>query len=76
MLVLSFLRTGNAIGQGGLMIGQNNEWQDNIVESMNKAFDNRSFYGLEYVLDELEGKKTIQKAPYPVDWFGFWDRFD
>lgn len=58
------------------MASQNNEVQGNIIESMNRAFDNGSFYGLEYVLDELDVQKSIPKTQNPVDWFGFWDKFD
>ncbi|MDD5277103.1 MAG: hypothetical protein PHR16_13595 [Methylovulum sp.] len=57
------------------MISKNIDTPDsNIIESMNQAFDNGSFYGLEYVLDEW-----VEKTPVPsanqntVDWFGFRD---
>ena len=59
------------------MASQNSDAQsNNIIESMNKAFDNGSFYGLEYVLDELDVKKPLPKKQNVVDWFGFWDNFD
>lgn len=45
-----------------------------ILESMNQAFDNGSFYGLEYVLDEWAvntlASTTNQST---VDWYGFLD---
>lgn len=33
----------------------------NIVDSMNQAFDNHAFYGLEYVLDEW-----LENTPPPA----------
>jgi len=64
------------------MASQNDDAQgsNNFIESMNKAFGNSSFYGLEYVLDELEEKKSVsqkklRKKP-AVDWYGFWDKYD
>lgn len=59
------------------MASQNSDVQNsNIIESMNKAFDNGNFYGLEYVLDELDVKMPPPKKQNAVDWFGFWDNFD
>ncbi len=57
------------------MINQNtNRAYSDIIESMNQAFDNGSFYGLEYVLDEWAEKAPVISANQdPVDWFGFRD---
>jgi hypothetical protein len=53
------------------MTAQNTGVNDNdIIESMSEAFDNGSFYGLEYVLDEWIAQTP---AAAPVDWFGSWD---
>lgn len=45
----------------------------NIIESMNEAFNNGSFYGLEYVLDEWVVKTPTPVNQHQIDWFGFWD---
>ncbi len=64
------------------MASQNDETQGNtnIIDSMNKAFGNGSFYGLEYVLDELEDKKSSSqkklRKKQTIDWYGFWDKYD
>lgn len=56
------------------MINQNYDTNGgNIIESMNQAFDNGSFYGLEYVLDEWVSKTPAPINQHQVDWFGFWD---
>lgn len=57
------------------MISKNTDTPDsNIIESMNQAFDNGSFYGLEYVLDEWVEKTPASSANQnTVDWFGFSD---
>lgn len=46
---------------------------NNIIESMNQAFGDHEFYGLEYVLDEW-----LENTPAPgyqnkIESFGFWD---
>ena len=46
---------------------------NNIIDSMDQAFDHHGFYGLEYVLDEW-----LVQAPPPayqnkIDSFCFWD---
>ncbi len=58
------------------MVKENSNKSDDIIESMNEAFDNDNPYGLEYVLDEL----VIDKPEAPenqdaVDWFGATDYF-
>lgn len=59
------------------MVSQNIGVQGgNIIESMNQAFDNGSFYGLEYVLDELIAETSVAKKDSTIDWFGFWDSFE
>jgi hypothetical protein len=58
------------------MVSQNNVQSGNIVDSMNQAFDNGSFYGLEYVLDELVQQVPAARQDAAVDWFGFLDGFD
>ena len=50
---------------------QNNEC--NIIESMNQAFDNQEFYGLEYVLDEWLEKTPALGYQNKIESFGFWD---
>jgi hypothetical protein len=47
----------------------------NIVDPMNKAFDNGIYYGLEYVLDELVRIKPRSDNQITVDWFGAADYF-
>jgi hypothetical protein len=55
------------------MVTENSNTPNDIIESINEAFDNGNSYGLEYVLDELVSKKpTNQDA---VDWFGDTDYF-
>ncbi len=45
-----------------------------IIESMNQAFENGCFYGLEYVLDEwIEKMPVVPDRQDTVDWFGFGD---
>jgi hypothetical protein len=56
------------------MINQDSDI-NNIVDSMNKAFDNGNFYGLEYVLDELVRVKPRPDNQITVDWFGAADYF-
>jgi len=63
------------------MASQNEEARGgaNIIDSMDKAFGNGSFYGLEYVLDELEDKKSMSpkklQKKQTIDWYGFWDKY-
>jgi hypothetical protein len=58
------------------MVNKNPDTQSDIVESMNEAFDNGNFYGLEYILDELVTKKPTAPAnENKVDWFGATDYF-
>ena len=57
------------------MVNQNLEAPSNIVAFMNQAFDNNSFYGLEYVLDELVSEKPALVNQNAVDWFGSTDYF-
>jgi len=47
----------------------------NIIESMDQAFGDHGFYGLEYVLDEwLEIKPpTSYKNQNQIESFKFWD---
>jgi hypothetical protein len=45
----------------------------NIIESMDQAFDNHGFYGLEYVLDEWVTKGTPPNDTNRIDSFSFWD---
>jgi len=57
------------------MGNQNSDTQNDIVTSINEAFDNGNSYGLEYVLDELVDEKPKPADPDPVDWFGDTDYF-
>lgn len=57
------------------MATQNSDTYNDIAASMNQAFDNGSFYGLEYILDELIIEKPTPANPNPVDWFGATDYF-
>ena len=57
------------------MVNQNSDTQSDIVASMNQAFDNGNFYGLEYVLDELISEKPTPANLNTVDWFGATDYF-
>jgi hypothetical protein len=58
------------------MANQNSGAQySNIIESMNQAFDNGNFYGLEYVLDELVSEKPASANQNTIDWFGATDYF-
>ena len=57
------------------MLNQNLENRSDIVESINKAFDNGNSYGLEYVLDELVSEKPTPADQNTVDWFGATDYF-
>jgi hypothetical protein len=57
------------------MANKNSDTQNDIIESMNQAFDNGNSYGLEYVLDELVCKKPTPKKKDAVDWFGDTDYF-
>ncbi|WP_019866643.1 hypothetical protein [Methylovulum miyakonense] len=45
----------------------------NIIESMDQAFGNHGFYGLEYVLDEWLEKTPPPSYQNKMDSFGFWD---
>ena len=47
----------------------------NIIKSMNQAFDNENFYGLEYVLDVLVSEKPAPANQNTIDWFGATDYF-
>ena len=59
------------------MVSQSADVQGgNIIDSMNQAFNNGSFYGLEYVLDELVDAVPAVPKQSAVDWFGFWDFFE
>ena len=57
------------------MVNQNSDTQSDIVASMNQAFENGNFYGLEYVLDELVSVKPTPANQNTVDWFGATDYF-
>ena len=57
------------------MVTKNSNTPNDIVESMNEAFDNGNSYGLEYVLDELIGEKPMPASQDTVDWFGDTDYF-
>jgi len=57
------------------MAKQNIDPHGDIVAPMNQAFDNGSFYGLEYILDELVNEKPAPANPNAVDWFGASDYF-
>ncbi len=58
------------------MVDSNSDAYDDIAAPMNQAFDNGSFYGLEYILDELANEKTASNAKQePLDWFGASDYF-
>jgi hypothetical protein len=58
------------------MVNQDSDINNgNIVDPMNKAFDNGNFYGLEYVLDELVRIKPRPDNQITVDWFGAADYF-
>jgi hypothetical protein len=58
------------------MINQDSDiYNSNIIDPMNKAFDNGNFYGLEYVLDELVRIKPRPDNQITVDWFGAADYF-
>lgn len=45
----------------------------NIIESMDQAFGNCGFYGLEYVLDEWVEPAPPLGPQNIIDAFGFWD---
>lgn len=48
----------------------------NEFDSLCQAFDGGSFYGLEYILEEVfQPAPTKLSAPVrpPVDWFGLYD---
>ena len=57
------------------MVNQDSDSHDDIVETLNQAFDNGNFYGLEYVLDELIIIKPTPANQNKVDWFGASDYF-
>jgi hypothetical protein len=57
------------------MGNQNSDTQNDIVTSINEAFDNGNSYGLEYVLDELVDEKPKPADQDMVDWFGDTDYF-
>jgi hypothetical protein len=57
------------------MVNQNSDTHNDIVEPMNRAFDNGNFYGLEYVLDVLLSEKPPTANQNTVDWFGATDYF-
>ncbi|MGZ5619328.1 MAG: hypothetical protein ACXWFG_00525 [Methylobacter sp.] len=57
------------------MAKQNFDTHYDIVTPMNQAFDNGSFYGLEYILDELVNEKPAPANQNAVDWFGASDYF-
>ncbi|MDO9105873.1 MAG: hypothetical protein Q7U57_13045 [Methylovulum sp.] len=58
------------------MLNQNSDAQhSNIIESINQAFGTGSFYGLEYVLDELAREQPLPLKQNTVDWFGATDFF-
>ncbi len=57
------------------MVNQNSETQSDIVASMNQAFENGNFYGLEYVLDELVREMPMSTDLNTIDWFGAADYF-
>ena len=57
------------------MVNKNFDTHNDIIESMNQAFDNGNSYGLEYVLDELVSKKPMPANQDTVDWFGDTDYF-
>ncbi len=57
------------------MIIQYSDTLSDIVTPMNQAFDNGSFYGLEYILDELVKEKSAPAQQDTVDWFGASDYF-
>ncbi len=50
--------------------------QPNLLESLCQEFNGISFYGLEYVVEDLFQTRTAKKANLPytvVDWFGLND---
>lgn len=57
------------------MVIQYSDTLSDIVAPMNQAFDNGSFYGLEYILDELVREKSTPAPQDTVDWFGASDYF-
>lgn len=57
------------------MANQNSDTHNDIVAPMNQAFNNGSFYGLEYVLDELDIKNPQPAVQNKIDWFGVTDYF-
>jgi len=57
------------------MATQNSDTYSDIAAPMNQAFDNGSFYGLEYILDELVSEKPAPANQNTVDWFGASDYF-
>ncbi|MGZ5052977.1 MAG: hypothetical protein ACXWF8_19190 [Methylobacter sp.] len=58
------------------MFDPNSNAYDDIAAPMNQAFDNSSFYGLEYILDELNKEKSApQQNQDALDWFGASDYF-
>ena len=57
------------------MVNKNSDTHNDIIESMNEAFDNGISYGLEYVLDEFVDEKPKPANPDTIDWFGDTDYF-
>lgn len=48
----------------------------NTLDALSKEFNGNSFYGLEYVVEDLfqhKMLKTIDRPPHKVDWFGLYD---
>ena len=49
---------------------------NNSFDTLCKEFDGRSFYGLEYILEDFFQNKPV-KSPAParpsVDWFGLYE---
>lgn len=59
------------------MVNQIRDANDcDIIESMNEAFDNGNFYGLEYVLDEWLVKSPASANQNTVEWLDFVDIID
>ena len=57
------------------MVDQKSDTNSDLIASMNQAFDNGIFYGLEYILDELVSEKPMPANQNTVDWFGTTDYF-
>ncbi len=61
--------------KGNTMQTQLNDNSPNIIETMFHQFNEHDFYGLEFIMDELNEQKELCKANVSTntDWFGLAD---